>query len=255
MPLNGKKVFGAGRPFATANIANATPIRFLLPQDQSITFKRGSKSIFGENQMAADVSGGELEVSGKVTYGGSVARVFGDLLFNAGSSTGQIAEADNELCTIASHAFTVANGATFAANYGVRNTTTGAIYQRVAAAAETAGVSYSVNTTTGVYTFNASETGTTFKVSYTYTVVGTGETVNMTNMPMGKVQDFTATHVFPWTNNSNVVEQDIITLLSCIATDADISSKGADYGKPTFSFAAACDANDNLGNFYFAEAS
>ncbi len=249
---NGKKIFGAGRFFGINNITNPTPARFVLPQDMSIAFKRGVKSLFGENQLAADVSGGELEVSGKVTYGTSNARVIADLLFGAGSASGQTLEADNELGAISANQIQVANHATWIVDLGAVNTANGKRYQRVAPGSETAGASYSV--ASGVYTFASGETGTAFKISYLYTNPSAGETVNLTNQPMGKVSDFTAVYVFPWKNNSNAEEQDVLTLNSCIASDAEISTRQGDYAKPTFSFTAACDTNDTLGTFCFAEA-
>jgi len=249
--LNGKKIFGAGRFFGINNIATPTPARFVLPQDMSVTFKRGVKSLFGENQLAADLSGGEMEVSGKVSYGTSNARVLADLLFGVGSTTGQTLESDNELGTISTHSIQVANHTTWTVDLGVVNTATGVRYQRVASGSETAGVSYSV--ASGTYTFASGETGTTFKISYLYANASAGETVSLTNQPQGKVSDFSAVYVFPWTNNSNVTEQDVLTLNSCIASDAEISTKSGDYAKPSFAFSAACDTNDTLGTFSFAE--
>ena len=249
--LNGKKIFGAGRFFGINNVANATPARFVLPQDMAVTFKRSTKSLFGESQLAADVSGGELEVTGKVSYGTSNARVIADLLFGVGNTTGQTLEADNEPGTTASHAISTVNASTWIADLGVVNTASGKRYQRAAAGSETSGISYSA--ASGVYTFASGETGTTFKISYLYTSASAGETVSLTNQPMGKVSDFSAVYVFPWVNNANATEQDVLTLNSCIASDAEIATKQGDYAKPSFSFMAACDTNDTLGTFSFAE--
>src|SRR5215469_8112672 len=160
--LNGKKIFGAGRFFGINNVTNPTPARFAVPQDMSVNFKRGVKALYGEGQLAEDVSGGELDVTGKVTYATSNARVIASLLFGAATSTGQTMEADNELGTIASSQISVANHASWTTDLGVVNATSGARYQCVAAGAETAGVSYSV--AAGVYRFAAAETGTTFKI-------------------------------------------------------------------------------------------
>lgn len=253
--LTGKKIFGCGRFVGINNVTNPTPMRPLLVQDMSVTFKRATKSIFGENQFAADVSSGEATVNGKVSFGATNARLFADLLFGTTSTTVLTTEYDNEAGTLTLHAYTVLNPGTGITNYGVVNTTNGVRYARVAAASEVAGVSYSLNAATGVYTFNASETGTTFKFSYSSTAATGGETVSLTNTPMGKINDFTANYVFPWYTAGNVQEQDILTLNSCIASDHEISTKAGDYGKPTFSFEASCDANDNLGSFSFAETS
>jgi hypothetical protein len=125
---------------------------------------------------------------------------------------------------------------------------------RVAAASEVAGKSYSFNASTGTYNFNVSETGTTFKFSYLYTLSSSGETLALANQAMGRVGGFTAVLVFPWTNPSNVVEQDVLTLNNCIASDSSMATKLGDYGKPTFGYEAAVDSNENLGTFTFAEA-
>lgn len=251
-PLNGKKTFGAGRFFAINNVTNPTPARFLVPQDMSATFKRSTKTLFGENMFAEDLASGEMNVTGKVTMGTTNARIFSDLVFGAGNSAGQVNEIDNELGTIATHIITVVESATWTVDLGVVNTATGGRYKRVAAASEAAGVSYSV--AAGVYTFATGETGVTFKISYLYGITSTGETVTMTNQPMGRIGGFTAIYVFPWTNPSNVVEQDVLTLNSCVASDSEIATKMGDYAKPTFGLEAAVDTNEVLGTFTFAEA-
>lgn len=248
---NGKKIFGPGRFFGINNVTNPTPTRPALVQEMTVTFKRGTKALYGENQLAADVSGGEMDVTGKVTYATSNARLFADLLFGVGSATGQTLEADNELGTVAAGQIAVANAATWTIDLGVVSTATGKRYQRVAAGSETAGVSYSV--AAGVYKFASGESSTTFKISYLYTGASAGETLAITNQAMGKVSDFTAVMVFPWTNAGNTPEQDVLTLNSCIVSDSEIATKLGDYAKPTLSFAASCDSNDTLGSFAFAE--
>jgi hypothetical protein len=253
-PLNGKKLFGAGQSFATLNASNPTPIRFGLVQDQSITFKRGAKEIYGPNQLAADVSSGEMSVTGKVTTGTTSARIFTDLLFADAGSTGQIAASDNELGTVAGatpYIITVANSTTWTQDLGVTNVTTGARMARVASA-PVAGASYTV--AAGVYTFAAGDEGKAMKTSYLYSIASAGESVTLSNQPMGKVGNFTAAMVFPWTPPGGAVEQDVLTLNSCLATDYEISTKMGDYGKPPFSFSAGCDTTDTLGTFSFAEA-
>lgn len=252
-PLNGKKIYGPGRFFGIGNYTAPTPMRPYLVQDQSVTFKREVKEIYGENQLAADGSSGTMSVSGKVSLGTTNARLVVDQLFSdAGTAGSQINEADNELGTITSHIITVVNSAAWATDLGVLNTTTGARYVCVTSG-PVAGVSYSV--AAGVYTFATGETGTTFKISYLYTVAVGGELITLTNQKQGKVGVFTSIMVFPWQNQAAAVEQDVLTLNVCLLTDHEVSTKMSDYGKPTFSFSSFCDANDNLGTFSFAEAS
>ena len=251
--LTGKKIFGAGRFFGINNVTNPTPARFMIPQDMSVSFKRQTKSLFGENQFAEDIGSGELSCTGKVTMGATNARILADLVFGIGGTTGQVMQADNELGTLSSHAYTVTNSAdTPITDLCVVNTTNGQRYTRVQAGSETAGKSYSF--IAGIYTFNSAETGTTFKLSHLYTLSTQGETLTIANQPMGRVGGFTGVLVFPWTNPSNAVEQDVLTLNNCIASDTEITAKLGDYGKPTFSYEAAVDTSEMLGTFTFAEA-
>jgi hypothetical protein len=250
--LTGKKFFGAGRFFGINNVTNPTPARFSIPQDMSVTAKRGVKELYGENQLAEDTASGELSVTGKVTYATSNARVFADLMFGVAGASGQTFESDNELGTIATHTITVVNSATWTVDLGVINTTNGQRYVRVASGSEVAGKSYSV--AAGIYTFASGETGTTFKISYLYTIASQGESLTIANQPMGRVGGFTAVCVFPWTNPSNTVEQDVLTLNNCVASNSEISAKMGDYGKPTFDYTAAVDVTETLGTFSFSEA-
>lgn len=248
--LNGKKTFGAGRFFGINNVTNPTPARFSVPQDQSITFKRDVKSLFGESQLAADVAGGSMTVTGKVTLGTTVARIFADLIFGDAGSANQTLQADKEAGTVPAttpFTITVANSASWTVDLGVRSVDTGALLTCVASASEVAGKSYSV--AAGVYKFAAGDANKSFKISYLYTAANSGETVIMSNQPMGKTGNFTGVYVFPWGT-----EQDVITLNNCIASGTEISTKMGDYAKPTFDFEAACDNNDVLGTFSFAEA-
>jgi|SRR5579871_1077577 len=254
--LNGKKIFGPGRHWLISNTTNPTPARPYLVQDQSLTFKREVKSIMGEKQLAADVSSGAMTVTGKVTFGATNARIFSDQLFtDAASISAYVAEADNEVGTIASHIITAVNSAFWTRDLGVRNTTNGVRYACVANGSEVAGVSYSV--ASGVYTFASGETGTTFAISYLYTpassLTAQSGTITVANQIQGKVGASTAVMIFPWVNQAQVVETDILTLNLVLVSDHELSTKGSDYGKPTLSFEAACDANDNLGTFAFAE--
>lgn len=246
--VNGKKIFGAGRFFGINNVSNPTPARFGVMQDQTITFKRSAKSLFGENQLAADVCGAELEVTGKVTMGTNNARILSDLIFGNAGTTGQVLEADKESGTVpgsSTYTVTVANSANWTTDLGVRNVTSGKPMTRVASGPTTG--QYSV--AAGVYTFAAADANVPVQISYLWSSSASGETVALTNQAMGKVGNFTAVMVFPWGT-----EQDVLTLNNCISTDHEIASKGGDYGKPTLGFMAACDTNDTLGNFTFSQA-
>jgi hypothetical protein len=254
-PLSGKPTFGAGRAFAVGLYANPTPTRLPVPQSQSIDFKRKTDSLFGEGQLAAAVAAGQMDVTGKVEYSKTNSRVFADLLFGDGATTGSYLEADKEVGTIpAATAFlvTVANSANFLFDLGVVNATTGVIMSRVAAGAEAAGISYSVaesGANKGKYTFAAGDANGNVYISYAYSASTAGVTIALANQPQGPATAFKAVHVLPWG-----AEQDMFVFNNCIAGSAGISAKQSGFGSTSFDSVAAVDGSGQLGTATFAEA-
>ena len=253
-PLSGKPTFGAGRAFMMANLANPTPIRAMVPQSQSIDFKRKTESLTGENMFAAAIAAGEMDVTGKVEYGKVNARMFADLLFGEGSSTGSYLEADKEAGVVpAATAFVivVANATNFLFDLGVVDADTGAILSCVAAGSEVAGASYSVGTgaNKGKYTFAAGDANANMKISYGYANATAGETLVLKNQAQGPSSSFKAVHVLPWG-----AEQDMFVFNNCIAGSAGISLKKSGFASHTLDYTAAVDGNDLLGTATFAEA-
>jgi hypothetical protein len=253
--LSGKPTFGAGRAFMTANVANPTPARALVPQSQSIDFKRKTESLFGEKQLAVAVGAGEMEVSGKVEFGKINARVFADIVFGDGSTTGSTLEADKEAGTVpaaTTYVVTVANATNFLFDLGVVNADTGAIYSCVAPGAETAGSSYSVASSgmnKGKYTFAAGDASANMKFSYAYTNSTVGETVILANQQQGLTGNFQAVHVLPWG-----AEQDMFVFYNCLAGSSGISLKKSGFSSFTLDYTAAANANDQVGVATFAQA-
>lgn len=246
--ITGKKIFGAGRFFGINNVSNPTPMRAYVPQDQSIDFKLSTKSLVGENRLPVDVAAGDMSVTGKVTLGANSARLFSDLLFAIGSSSGQILEQEQEAGTIpgsTAYTVTVANSSTWTTDLGVTLAADGTVFTRVASAP--AAGQYSV--AAGVYTFAAADANKNVKISYLYTQSSTGEKLTITNSLQGPAGAFTGVMVFPYGS-----DQDVLTLNKCIPSEGGISTKQGDYAKPTLGFMAATDSSDTLGTFSFAQA-
>lgn len=246
--ITGKKIFGAGRFFGINNVSNPTPMRAYVPQDQSIDFKLATKDLYGENRLPVAVASGEMSVTGKVTMGANSARMFADLMFAIGSSTGQILEQDREAGTVpgsVAYTVTVANSATWTTDLGVTDATTGAVFTHVASAP--AAGQYSV--AAGVYTFASADANANVKISYLYTAASVGEKLTITNSLQGPAGSFTGVMVFPYGS-----DQDVLTLNNCIPSEGGISTKQGDFAKPTFGFMASTDSSDTLGTFSFAQA-
>ena len=248
-PLAGVPTFGSGRMFAIANLANPTPARALVAQSQTIDLKRKVESLFGENQLAAEIGAGEMEVTGKVEYGKFNPRMFADIMLGVGSSTGSYAEADGEAGTVAGtgpYIITVINSATWLTDLGVIDVATGNRMTRVASG-PVAAKSYTV--TAGVYTFATGDSGSNKLISYSYTSSTVGETVTATNQLQGLTGSFQAVHVMPWGT-----EQSMVVFNKCLAAGASIANKKSGFGSQSLDFTAGCDTTGTLGTFSFAEA-
>ena len=255
-PILGKPTFGAGRAFAIGNYTNPTPIRALTPQSQSIDIKRKTESLFGENMLAEAVGAGEMEVTGKVEYAKSVARILGDIMFGDGSTTGYSQESDGEAHTVPAstpYTFTAANytTGTFTDLGAVKITPTGNTQMIcVAAGSEVVGVSYSVSTA-GVYKFAAGDANSNIAVSYLAPVSTGGESITLANQLQGGTGGFTAVHVLPW-NTPSGSQQDTFTFYNCIASSTSISAKKSGYGTQSLDYMAAVNASGQLGIATFA---
>ncbi len=246
----GQKVFGAGRFYGINTNTNSTPVPFHVAQDIDIAFDRDIKKLYGINQLPVDVAAGMLSIKGKVTNGVISARSLNDMMMGGTLSTGQVPNIANETITITtgSTAGTAVNGAGWQQDLGVYGSTDGVPLTKVSTSAVLTADQYAV-TTLGVYTFSSLAARTGLKASYLYSTVG-GQTVSMTNQPMGKIGSFAAVIAMLWS-----ADKATINLGNCIASNFGFATKLDDYMRPTFSFEAAADANDTLGTFSFAEIS
>lgn len=162
--------FGLGQvsliPFG---VTNPTAVPVALLTDISVTFKATTKTFAGSMQMDVDAVVSHYAIDFKA----KTAQINGALLSSvlAGSTvaTGSVRGIAGETATIPTTPFTVtvAQGATFKEDLGVLDLTTNKYMSR-AATSTGAGV-FSVNTTTGVYTFNTADSGHSVAISYSYT--------------------------------------------------------------------------------------
>lgn len=248
---NGQKVFGAGRFYGTAISTSAvkTPTQFGVAQDIAVDFKRDIKKLHGQNQFPVDVSAGMASITGKVTNGTLNGRAFNDLLIGGTLSTGQLPNQVNETMTMTTGTvtYTSTNGAGYVTDLGIYGATDGVPLVKVSTGTSPVGIgNYSVSTL-GVYAFSSLDARTSLYASYLYSTVG-GQQVAMSNQPMGRTGGFTSVVALLWGT-----EKATISFNNCISSDFGFATKLDDYTKPTFGFEAACDANDILGIFSFAE--
>jgi hypothetical protein len=180
-----QSVFGAGFLFGIPSGANSTPVMFGAVQDTSVDFSFDLKPLYGQNQFALEQARGKGKIDIKSQVGRFDPNLFNQIYFGQTISTGEVLNSISESATIPATPFTVtaANGATFKTDLGVFSTSLGRFLTRVASGPATG--QYSVNTTTGVYTFAAADTGGVVRLNYTYASTSTGSSLAGANPVMG----------------------------------------------------------------------
>lgn len=235
--------FGVGNLVLTrTDVAYSTPTKFGVIQDLEIDFDFTNKSLIGQNQFPVDVARGEGKITGKAKLANILARGMNDAFFGQtlSSGTAGVLFANNEAHTVASTTQAVTNAATFIADQGVFYAASGLPLQQVAAGSEATG-KYSVNNSTGVYTFNvADEVALVF--NYTYSVTTGASKIAIANQLMGASPVFSM--VAASTYKGNVIN---LVLNAAIATKLTFPLKNTDYVMNDFEFQAYADAAGNLG--------
>lgn len=196
-------LFGSGKLIAVPTnladgsaIANPTPITLGIVQEASLDISVDTKTLYGSNMYPVAVAQGKAKVGLKAKYADISAGVMGGLFFGQ-NATNSIRDMALDIAgTIPSTPFTVTptvpGSGTFVADLGVFDATTGAQYTRVASAPATG--QYSVNTTTGVYTFAAADTTKAVTINLEYTATSTtAQLFTINNRQMGYTPSFTFT--------------------------------------------------------------
>lgn len=245
MAGRGQIAFHSGALFVKdPSSAIPTPIQVATLQEVSFDFKATNKSLFGENQFAEAVGRGNVTITGKAKSGRFNGALLNQIFFSqpaANKTAGAKLLAFNELGTVATTTITVSNGANFSEDLGVQNATTGAVYTRVASAP--AAAQYSVNESTGVYTFNATENTQVMKISYLYKTTATGSgTQLITNQQAGDAPTFRG--IF-----TNKFQQKTMTMIlnQLVSESLGFAFKNEDFAMPEFSFGAQVDSTGTLG--------
>lgn len=184
--------FGTGLLTLKPSGANPTPVQIGTLQQVSLDMEFTTKELRGQYAFPVEIARTSAKLAGKAKTG----QFNGSLLlaFLAGGSigTGQRRGTGNEPHSIPATPFevTVTNAADFEADLGVYNVTTQTVMTRVASAPATG--EYSVNESTGVYTFATADEADVVWISYEYSSTA-GRTVSFTNQLMGSGTTFELT--------------------------------------------------------------
>jgi len=238
-----------GEPTSDGNLpTNPTPIRLLL-QEVSVEFKGDLKKLWTQGQMPIATARGKLSVDGKAKIVNYDPDPINQLFWAQNIAAGMVLFADNEqagIPAVSTFTITVVNGATFNKDNGVTFTngaSAGSVLLKVPSAP--AAGQYTVNTTSGVYTFAAVDNSKGVAISYTYTNATRGKTITLTNQLMGYAP---SCRMDVWNNFRNRVLG--IRLNACVLGQWTYPSKLEDFWVSDITFDANVDSSNSIGNIY-----
>lgn len=242
--------FGSGVMYGRSLVNSpATPVRFGGLQGCTIDIAFTVKELHGQYQFPIAIGRGTGKITGKADFAQFNAQVFNDLFFGMSNpATGSTRTAVSEAQTVTANIVTAThNGASvYVADLGVVLAADGTVYTRVTSAP--AGFQYSVNETTGVYTFNASQANAPVLVNYKWTDAANGKLITLSNQLLGNSPTFSA--VFTETFESKSLT---LCLNKCISSKLSLVTKLEDFTTPDFSFMALADVGGNIGTLSLDE--
>jgi hypothetical protein len=240
--------FGSGFAFGVrTDVANSTPVPLGIMQDISIGFSGDLKPLYGNGQFAAAFGRGKVKIEGKAKMARLNGRLFNDLFFGQGMSTGQVLTALGEagsVPAITTYTVTAANGATFQNDQGVFYAATGLPFTKVASAP--AAGQYMVSPV-GVYTFAAADASAAVLLSYTYTAT-TGQTITISQQAMGSVPLFQGLFTTNYQGKTLTLK-----LNTCASSKLNFATKQDDWTIPELDFEAGADVAGNVGTLSLSE--
>jgi hypothetical protein len=248
--------FGPGIVIVTrTDLPTPVPVNVGYAQELTIDFTGTTKELYGQNQFPLVQARGTIKATGKIkaaTISGVAWNnvFFGQTLSAATGFAWNIAESHS----IPTTPFTVTatNGATFDADLGVTYNATGLPLQRVASAPTTG--QYTVNTTTGVYTFAAADTGLTVLLTYTNTItMATSQSLTIANKQIGVTPTFQLD--FYTSLNQPTALPFAVRLFACVGGKLALATKLEDFLMPEIDFGFFANASGNVFEAVFPQIS
>ncbi len=235
----GIAVFGPGILIARRlDVSNGTPINIGYANEFSYDLSGSTKSLFGQKQYPLVAARGTVKASGKfkaaVFSGIALNSVFyGESSMSSGGDQWVIDEAASVPATPGPYTVTVTGSATFLADLGVTYSATGLPLQRVGSGSEAVG-KYSVNETTGVYTFSAADQGVALLFTYSKQLTGSGQNVIVTNKLIGTTPTFRLDY---YSNLNQPTSKPLVTTIyNCVSNKLGFGFKLEDFAMPEVDF-------------------
>jgi hypothetical protein len=236
--------FGVGSLWAArTDVSNPTPAQFGTLQDISVDFDFTSKPLMGQYQIPVAVARGGMKVNLKAKSATINSGIFNQSFFGQTQTLGGVTTILNEADSVpatSTYTITVAQAATYKVDLGVVYAATGLRFTRVASVS--ASGQYSVNTTTGVYTFNSTDASAAVLISYSYTTSTGSQLITITNQLMGAAPQFQV-------NLTNTYQAKLLALQlnACISTKLSLPFKNEDWTISEIDIEAFTDASNTLG--------
>jgi hypothetical protein len=242
----GQYIFGTGA-LSVQPVGGGSPLLFASLLDVSVDISGDIKEMNGQYTFPQAVARGKSKIQCKATSGQFDVNLFNQVFFGQTVTAGSTAFAQGEqhsVPTSTAYTITATNGATFVQDMGVVYAATGLPLKQVVSPT-TAG-QYSVNSTTGVYTFSASDEGVAVLINYTYTVAASGHTLAINNQLMGLAPTFQCTLGDSFNNNGSI-QTLTMTLYACTASKLSMPLKADDFMQTDIEWQAQTNAAGQVG--------
>lgn len=243
--------FGAGKLIAVPTnladgtaIANPTPVILGTMQDISVDLSVEMKSLYGSKRYPIATGQGKGKIEIKAKYAEIDGDILGSLFFGKAATAGIKAAVFDTAATIPATPFQITidppGSGTYVADLGVVVAATGVQLTRVASSPATG--EYSVNTSTGVYTFASADEGDGVLISHEYSDSAGGQVWTITNEVMGYNPSFTLL-----LQNSYDGKNLVCKLNRAVSGKLGLPLKSDDFAIYDFEAEAFADSAGNIG--------
>lgn len=230
-----------GNPVLGNQPVNPSPFKFGIIQEVTVDFKSDLKKLFGQYQFPQATARGKINVDIKGKLAVFDPNMLNQLYFAQSSASGYnlIADAEQHLLTNTNTITTTFN-ATIQENWGVQYANTGQELILVNVAPNVG--QYEYNSVSGLYTFNGADAGNTMAISYTYSQVNVGVTIQLANQLMGYAPELKMLLYNRFRGKYLAIELNDVTLGSM-----NIPTKLEDFWIADFDGSANADASNTIG--------
>jgi len=254
-----QNLFGAGLMWTKPKtdslgiaIANPTPVMIGTLQEGSVEISFEQKFLYGsDSKFPKAVAQGKGSIKGKAKMGEIKASIFANILFGQSVSSGLQAVKYDTVGAVIPVGLTVTptvpDSGTFMADLGVIFKATAQPLKKVASSPATG--EYSVNETTGVYTFATADEDKIVFINFKYeATVANSKKSTVVAEPMGYTPTFELDLYMPYKGKSLILH-----LYSCVCPKLSLSSKLDDFTLPEFDFEGFADEAGNVMDYSLSE--